>query len=73
MTDTNPLPEYLFPAYEWIDSAGEWDAALADPSVYAEGAKANAIESGCVDVNATDLREVIEWMRADRRAHEVRA
>lgn len=54
-------PSELIAAYEWIDSAGEWDEALADPE-YAYGAARNAAEND-VDVTETDLDRAIEWYR----------
>ena len=59
---TNALPEQLHAAYDWIDSAGEWDEALADPN-YAREAAENAAQHGQHDVTESDLDDVIEWYR----------
>ena len=56
------LPEYLYAAYEWINCAGEWDEALADPK-YAKQAYKNAIEHDVRDVTESDLADVIAWCR----------
>ena len=59
-----PCPEYLCSAWDWIDCAGEWDAALADPAAYAAAAAANAAAHDVIDVTEFDLYLVIEWERA---------
>ncbi len=59
------IPTRLHAAYEWIDSAGEWDDAVTDPS-YAMGAYSNAVDNDVVDVTVDDLHEVI-GMECERR------
>lgn len=57
------LPEHLRAAYDWIDMAGEWSEALADPA-YAAEACANAVAHDQADITECALDEVIEWYRA---------
>lgn len=64
---TKQLPEELFAAYEWIQSAGEWDEALAEPTKYAAEAAENARQNDVTDVTETDLLSVIEWFRKNER------
>jgi hypothetical protein len=64
---TKPLPAHLHAAFDWIDSAGEWDEALAGPAVYAAEAFANAVEHDQADVTEADLLEVIRWRDAAAR------
>lgn len=56
------LPDHLYPAFQWIDSASEWADALSDP-LYPLRAYQNAVEHEQVDVTESELRDVIEWYR----------
>jgi hypothetical protein len=62
MTATRRLPEHLYAAFNWIDSAGEWEQAMSDGD-YARAAYHNALENDVTDVTEADLQEVIEWHR----------
>lgn len=61
MTNRKALPEHLYNAYEWIDSADEWSEAVAGPSGYAAEAMANARREGDLGISEVDLLEVIDW------------
>lgn len=61
------LPEHLHDAYEWIESAGDWDEAMTDPT-YPEQAARNAREQGETNIHVDDLINAIEWQVAKRRA-----
>jgi len=65
---SNHLPERLHTAFNWIDSAGEWQEALAAPSTYAFAAAANARRQGERAVTRHDLIETIEWVQAHPNA-----
>lgn len=58
------LPEHLYAAFNWIDTAGEWDEAMSDPR-YAADAARNHAEHYPNDTDVTEdlLTEVIEWHR----------
>lgn len=58
------LPERLYAAWEWIDSAGEWPLALTTGREYAKAAHANAVQHGQTDVTEVDIIEAIEWERS---------
>jgi hypothetical protein len=62
-TKRKPLPEHLHAAWEWIDSAGEWGDAIANPETYARDAYANHQEHCDDDPGVTEdlLIEVIAW------------
>ena len=62
-----PLPQRLHAAWDWIDSAGEWDDAIAAPSAYAGRAARNA-KNHDHDISKEELLEAIEWEAAKRRA-----
>lgn len=57
------LPIHLHAAYEWIDSAGEWDEALLNPSEYAEVAATSAEMHEHHEVTEGDLLSAIAWYR----------
>jgi len=61
-----PLAERFRAAYDWIDSAGEWDEALADPDTYAAAAACNAEQHDVTDVTEAALVGAIEWYREHR-------
>jgi hypothetical protein len=61
-----PLPDHLHAAWNWIDSAGEWEEALKSPKSYARAAYKNAVQHGTTDVTVSDLIEVIEWAAEER-------
>lgn len=65
MIAKKPLPERLHAAWNWIESASEWDAALAMPEEYAREAAENARENDEGDVTASDLMDAIEWQRVN--------
>lgn len=58
------IPASLFAAFDWIDAAGEWDQAFADPAGYALAATDNARSNDVFDVDASDLTEIIELVRS---------
>lgn len=58
------LPGHLIAAYDWIDNAGEWTEALANPEKYASAASLRAVATETTWVTRTDLLEVIAWKRA---------
>jgi hypothetical protein len=63
------LPAELHTAYEWIESAGEWREALAEPASYAKAAAKNwreHREPGDTEVTESDLWDAIEWQREHR-------
>lgn len=62
-----PLPSRLNEAYEWINSASEWEAALSTPEEYARGAAANAAEHGKSHIGVAELLEVIDWAERESR------
>ena len=55
------LPADLHAAFDWIDSANEWPAALADPDGYSAAAYTNAATHDVTDVTEADLYAVILW------------
>jgi len=71
-TKTPKLPESLHAAYEWIDSAGEWAEALAGGDEHVAAAHRNAVENDVDDVTASDLADVIEWVRRNKPAYVAR-
>jgi hypothetical protein len=64
MTKTNTLANHLHAAYDWIDSAGEWDQAISNPAQYAREAAANAAEHDESDVTESDLLDAIAFEAA---------
>jgi hypothetical protein len=61
------LEERLHAAWNWIDSAGEWEESLADPDAYAAEAANNWRDNGSGDeVTVSDLLAVILWEQARR-------
>ncbi len=58
------LSDELHAAYDWIDAAGEWKEAIADPGKYAREAAANAQQNDAgSDVNESTLAGAIEYFR----------
>jgi len=57
----NELPEHLFAAYNWIETAGEWAEAIEQPHKYAPAALRNARRNEVLDIELSDLLEVIAW------------